>query len=395
MQKPRVVITTFESLTANSAGGVGKISYGLATHLHQQGYDILYITINKGPHETPFPSVSVHWSSRYFLFLLNRIRKFNLLSKVKKEKIEEKYFDFFLSAMSPKGDYFVSTSTLIPRTLARLKGFRKKVLIPPTPNDAVINELCRIELQKKQVAGTHYLDPYLDRDRLETFKKSIHRFDRIVSISPVTTASYAGNYPPVTEVSFVNFPQAAQTVSPNLNKQGKNLVFMYVGHSVLLKGVHRLLEEWRRAALPNAELHIVGRIEDQYLKAFDIDKNNENVKFFGFVEDLGAHFLNADVIVIPSLIDNEPQTAIEALNYGKPVLISQNCGYASLIKKYVPQAVFDIMETGALSEKMREVSTDSAAFTEYYKEIINYVSNTRFDYNDFFSKIEKVIEEES
>jgi|GEM_PF-631631 len=385
----RITITTFESLTSNSAGGIGKLSYGLAAHLHNKGFEVRFLTINKGPHQTTFPSESVHWSSRGFLYLINKLAAWKLLDLVKKRRLEEQYYDFFLSRKKLKGDYLITTHAFMPRTLKKAKGFKHIAYIPPTPNELEIEKVCRNELAHKGVQKVHYNDAYTDRRRLKKFEASLPWLDQVISISPVTTNSFSHLGKCVMEVPFIHIPKRSATdLLPQPPKQQGKVVFLYIAYSVLLKGLHRLLDEWKLVAPENAELHIAGPVSAPYKATFDLSGlEAENVRFLGYTANPTPFYQQADVIIIPSLIDNEPTTATEALSLGKPVLLSSTCGYARFVGEMVPDAVFDVFKPGMLAQKINAAATDMPAFKAKYADLIEYTKHKKFDQEEFFATI--------
>ncbi len=388
----KVIIVTFEAITKDSAGGIGNLSYELSKHLYKKDRNVLFYTINKGPHQTEFPSKSVHWTSRYFLFILNLLFKYKLLGGVTKRKAEEWYFDFFLSLQPLSGDYLISTHGFIPKTLKNHSHkFKSICYIPPTPNEEVIYNLCQVELSTSKVKDAYH-DAYTDIGRITNFKRTIPYFTKVISISPVTSSSYTGIVKNVVELPFVNAPKKNYTNIESKRKDDQKVVFLYIAYSVLLKGLHRLLAEWESASLKAAELHIVGPIDPQYATAFNIDFNkNASVKFLGYAADTSVFYQSADVVVIPSLIDGEPHIAIEALSYNKPVLISDGCGHARLIGNSVPEAVFNIQQPGELANKLKLAASNLANFTANFTVLADFVQNRKFDYSSFYDKVEEEV----
>jgi glycosyltransferase involved in cell wall biosynthesis len=388
------VIITFEPITATGGMGIGKLSYSLAQHLHETGIPVRFICINKGPHQTSFPSEAVHWSSRYVLYALNAFRRLHWLSGVGQRKWEERYFDFFLSRKKLSGTVLVSTTAFIPRTLARHRQLERISYLPPTPNEQKIATLCREELADKGRPGATYHDAYTDHRRLQAFLRCLPRFRKIVSISPVTTKSYADSGIPVTEVPFLHIPtrSGAEGAVPQ-KAPGEKVIFLYVAYSVLLKGLHRLLEEWQLAAPANAELHILGPVEEQYRNAFPILNATDipNVHYLGYAPNPTPFYLKADVVIIPSLIDGEPHTATEALSLGKPVLIADTCGYARFIGEQVPAAVFSSFKSGMLAGKIRQAADHPEAFTAQYQHLIRWVRERQFDYASFYNHLTEAV----
>lgn len=383
--KPRFIIVSFEPIGPSEGRAIGKITYGLCDYLHRNGDDVVYYVINKGRFTTSFPSESVHWLTRYLLYLLDIVFRLNIFKSSFRRNVEEWMFDYFLSSRKLEGDYLLTTSPFISRTLKKHKHkFRKTFLLPANPNESTIAALYKKEFARYKVTAK-YDDAYCNPFRVRQFRKSIPYIDSIIAISQVTGRSYLPEQKEIIHVPYVFIPKnKPQDAIPK--QENAPVRFLYVAYSVPLKGLHRLLQEWRLADLKDAELHIVGDIGSEYAAAFDLS-GSDNVYFIGPVFPPTKQFMECDIVVIPSLLDNEPTTAIEALLYEKPVIISTGCGYADLIDSFVTEAVYDIDTDNALAEKLRFFAANLPQLKEKFKPAFNYVFNNNFDTDAFYEKI--------
>ncbi|TCM78956.1 glycosyltransferase family 4 protein [Rhodovulum steppense] len=104
---------------------------------------------------------------------------------------------------------------------------------------------------------------------------------------------------------------------------GRPLRFLYVGLIALRKGLHTLMEAWRRAALP-AELWLAGPVERPFasdeMRARLLGDIPGTVRLMGLVKDIGRVYREADVFVFPSLEEGGPQVIYEAAGYGLPLV---------------------------------------------------------------------------
>jgi glycosyltransferase involved in cell wall biosynthesis len=109
-----------------------------------------------------------------------------------------------------------------------------------------------------------------------------------------------------------------------------------VGPVSVRKGAHYLLRAWPQVAGPGAELHLYGKVllSEQVKKTLLSLSPAERVTFHGSVPAplLSEAYLQASVLVLPSLCDGFGLVVSEALAHGLPVITTTNTGAADLIE---------------------------------------------------------------
>jgi glycosyltransferase involved in cell wall biosynthesis len=112
----------------------------------------------------------------------------------------------------------------------------------------------------------------------------------------------------------------------------KRFTVVFVGQLFKQKGLHYLLEAWRRLKLTNAELRIVGSSSSQqrWKKQYGCEAT-----FLGTLgkDALRNEYRCADLLCLPSLGDGFGLVVLEALACGTPALVTSNCGAADLIRE--------------------------------------------------------------
>jgi glycosyltransferase involved in cell wall biosynthesis len=105
---------------------------------------------------------------------------------------------------------------------------------------------------------------------------------------------------------------------------------LFVGQPVRQKGLHYLLEAWRRLNLPNSELCIVARSgrNNPVLSRYKSE--------FAFLQDLDwmrlrEEYRRADLVCLPSLSEGFGLVTLESLACGTPVLTSTTTGSSEVI----------------------------------------------------------------
>jgi glycosyltransferase involved in cell wall biosynthesis len=138
--------------------------------------------------------------------------------------------------------------------------------------------------------------------------------------------------------------------TPGQESRNKFMV-LFVGHLVRQKGLHYLLEAWRRLNLANAELRIVGApgFRQKSLRGFA-----DHATFVGTLEKdaLRTEYRQADLLCLPSLSDGFGLVVLEALACGTPVLTTSTCGASDLIRDAANGFVIPPADLTALMEHL-------------------------------------------
>lgn len=109
--------------------------------------------------------------------------------------------------------------------------------------------------------------------------------------------------------------------APHSTGRGRQLRFIYAGQGSIRKGTPLLLEAWKKAALPDAELLLVG---SWLLAESKLKELPRGVKFHGPVgsERLREMYRESDVFIFPSFFEGFGLVILEAMACGLPVIAS-------------------------------------------------------------------------
>ena len=127
---------------------------------------------------------------------------------------------------------------------------------------------------------------------------------------------------------------------------------LFLGRVCMRKGIHYLLEGFRRAKLPDARLILAGPVESSFRPVLD--------RYRGLFEETGAvprpqvreRYIDADVFVMPSLADSYGLVVSEAMSTGLPVIVSENTGMADSITDGREGYVVPIRDSEAIAERI-------------------------------------------
>ncbi|KKN76030.1 hypothetical protein LCGC14_0374200 [marine sediment metagenome] len=101
---------------------------------------------------------------------------------------------------------------------------------------------------------------------------------------------------------------------------------LFLANAGILKGLQYLLKAWENLNLDNSELIIAGLMYPDVQQTIKKYKHLKNVKYVGFVNSR-EYYQKSDVYVLPSLTEGSPQTALEAMASGIPIIGFENSGF--------------------------------------------------------------------
>ena len=114
-------------------------------------------------------------------------------------------------------------------------------------------------------------------------------------------------------------PYRSFRLNPNAESKPKHL--LYLGNISGLKNIDFLIKAFIKAHQPNLILDLVG--EGELLSKLQVKYSNyDNVKFWGHVNDPSNLLSTTDYLVSASKSEGLPTAVLEALSYGKPLLLS-------------------------------------------------------------------------
>lgn len=130
--------------------------------------------------------------------------------------------------------------------------------------------------------------------------------------------------------------------------------FIFAGLVNRRKGIQHLLPAFARIDPDRANLHIVGKYNEND-KLINKYRNNANIYFDGFVlqDELVNLYNLSDVFVLPSLGEGLAQVGIEAMSCGLPIIVSENSGVNDLIVEGVEGKIVPVSDQDALYNAMK------------------------------------------
>jgi glycosyltransferase involved in cell wall biosynthesis len=131
---------------------------------------------------------------------------------------------------------------------------------------------------------------------------------------------------------------------------------VFVGQITQRKGISYLVEAFRRASIPRSELVLVGRP----IGSADPWARIPGVRHIPLMPrtQLPAVYANADVYVLPSLVEGFGLTALEAMASGLPVVLSEHTFGSDIVTDGVDGYVVPIRDPESIAERLRLLAAD-------------------------------------
>jgi len=199
-------------------------------------------------------------------------------------------------------------------------------------------------------------EEHIDRDlRDESNDKELSHADLVVCASSFTARS-------VRDAGFSNVPmmvvpygidaQPAVHARPIVRRDNRRCQFLFVGSGVHRKGLHLLVDAWKKAELPDADLTLVCRNIEPWIEE---RTKGAPIQLLRGVsgDELERLYAEGDAFVLPSLIEGFGYVYLEALSRGCFCIGTLNTGLPDLQLGPGEAAVLPAADLEALVETLR------------------------------------------
>lgn len=187
--------------------------------------------------------------------------------------------------------------------------------------------------------------------RLERFFESCDSIVTSESVGATSFTQFGIEFDRIAATPLMNGADCLRFVPSRKRREGGPFRVLHISSMNLIKGVARLFEVWRDLALPDAEL-VLGGSMDESVRSVLERVNPPNHTLLGSVSDTPSCYRTADVFVSPSLSDSAPNTVLEALASGLPVIVSDACGASELVEDGRTGFVYAWNDTDALADRI-------------------------------------------
>jgi glycosyltransferase involved in cell wall biosynthesis len=263
-------------------------------------------------------------------------------------------FDAKVSQILDLGDYAVVTTTgAALNTLQAAKRLGIRAVLNCSTAHHEFTETLLIEEAQLQPAFAHTLQyhnfPPSFRARLQA-EIDTATYVLVLSTFQKRTFLEAG----VNQEKILTIPLGVDLElfsPPSERKMDGKFRVIFAGQMTQSKGLSYLLDGFEYASIPEGELLLVGRSTTSHPPW----EHRANVRYMPHVAHwhLPRFYHQADVFVLPSLIEGFPLTALEAMATGLPVIVSENTFGHDVVRQGVDGFVVPIRDAAAIAERLR------------------------------------------
>jgi glycosyltransferase involved in cell wall biosynthesis len=226
----------------------------------------------------------------------------------------------------------------------------------------------------------------------------IRRSDSITANSTYTASELESSG--ARDVQIVPFGTTFESMDIDLpGRHSRTGAVLFVGRLVERKGVEYLLQAIHLLKSRDIRLHVVG---DGPLRKTLEEKARElriQAEFLGFVsrEELQALFREADVFVLPAIVDAKGDTEglgvvlIEALGFGKPVIASRVGGIPDIVIHEKTGLLVPEKDSEALASAIDRILENPDLAERLVRGGIQHV-NERFSWPTIIKQLERTYE---
>jgi len=168
---------------------------------------------------------------------------------------------------------------------------------------------------------------------------------------------------------------------------GKDEYILYLGRITPEKGIHYLIEAYKRLNT-GKKLVIAGGASDSdgyFTQLRAMAKENKNILFTGFVQGqlLSELYSNAYLYVLPSDLEGMPLSLMEAMSYGNCCVVSDIAENADVVLDH--GVTFRQGDVISLAQKL-QMLCDSAEMTVNYKNNASSFICSQFNWDEVTDK---------
>ena len=166
----------------------------------------------------------------------------------------------------------------------------------------------------------------------------------------------------------------------SIKKSDKFFDILFIGQISLRKGLHYLIDAFKKFNHPNKRLHVIGA-HTQDKDFFKKKLNIENIKVYGHVNhlDLNKIINMCHVFVLPSIEEGFATVILQALSAGCPVIVSENTGAMEFVNENECGFVVPIRHSNAIKERLETLSEDKKIIENFQINALKKMKNQTWE----------------
>ena len=211
-------------------------------------------------------------------------------------------------------------------------GDAAKVLLQTQPHPISVRAAIASDSLRPDVTDGGFNELTWPREAFETYSREPLLADLCVVASTYTRKTLVENGVEAERIRIIPYGVDLDFFRP-AQRANNNFRVLFAGQIARQKGLHYLLETWRRLKLPDSELRIAGKVSSEN-RGFVREYGCEAM-FLGVLnrEQLRLEYQQADLLCLPSLGDGFGHVVLEAMACGTPALATASCGASDVISQ--------------------------------------------------------------
>ncbi|RPG55686.1 MAG: glycosyltransferase [Flavobacteriales bacterium TMED235] len=179
----------------------------------------------------------------------------------------------------------------------------------------------------------------------------------------------------------INFGSYQDSFFPikNFKKNENEFNILFVGQLSVRKGLHYLIEGFKKFKHSKKKLHIIGpHTKDKTFFKNIIKKNNENNIFVHGTKshsEINKFLNNSHVFVLPSLEEGLATVTLQASSSGCPSIVSENTGAAEFVNTNNCGYVIPIKNSEIITDKLTSLADNKNLMKEFTKNSLEFSKN--------------------
>jgi glycosyltransferase involved in cell wall biosynthesis len=231
-----------------------------------------------------------------------------------------------------------------------------RILDYPVAHHQHCQELLQEEVKRVPAyAGTIQGDKF-EKWRLRRYDEEIALADRIIMVSSYHQRTFEDAGVDPSRMFMAHFGVDLDRFSVGPPRDEPRFRVLFCGQITQRKGISYLVEAFKRAELPDAELVFAGRPVGSRHPWID-EPRVVHVQAMARPQLVDV-YRSADVIVLPSPIEGFPSTPLEGMACGVPAIVSEHTFGHDVIEDGVDGWVTPIRDADAIAEKLRVLYED-------------------------------------
>ncbi len=350
-------------LPSYAGGGAEKVLLSFISKNTSKSIDIKLFVVNSiGPLKKIAPVDAIEFKNKHFIFSLP-----SLIVEIRKNKI----------------DVLIST---FPNTSAILL-FLKKI--------GVHN--CRIIVRQPNMVEPSLSKTLKLRLLKYFYKKFIIYTDLLIVTSEAMKKESLKNKVKKNKIRLLRNPIDSFFLRKNvipIRKPHKGIKLVFVGRIVFQKGLDRILPAIKK--VKNIKLTIIGsgNEKEPLIKIINQLGIEDKVEFLGYIEKPGEIVAGSDYFIIPSRWEGLPNSVLESLALGTPVIaFSEVVGLKDFRKNISDKSILIVNNELQLYKKLKELKPRKDSMVPKLRKslLYSYISNEKYQnkLNELIRNVQK------